>query len=595
MRLKLPFLLFILLISSVVYAQKNAWKKSTSEGYLNTISIDRLHQDKSEVFVLNDTEFKSQLTGSPLRGNTSNRTSSNYVLIPEEQGHFLRFQVYEAPVFSLSLAAKYPDIKSYVGYNEQGALLRMSISPKGVHTMITYKDRPATFMQPVKGELNTYIVYNRESKHGLETDRFICSTKDEIDRDASREVLTSREANDQTLRKFRMAVSVNGEYTTYHGGTIAGALAAINVTLARVNAVFEADMAVTFELVDADELIYTDAATDPYSDNLANWNAELQNTLNNTIGNAAYDIGHMFGASGGGGSAGCIGCVCVDGQKGSGKTSPADGVPEGDTFDIDYVAHEIGHQMGANHTYSHSTEGTGVNVEPGSGSTIMGYAGITSSNVQQNSDAYFHYVSIKQILDNLVTQTCWQANSPLSLTNNPPVANAGSDYTIPQGTAYVLRGAATDADSGDNLTYNWEQNDSGQVTRGQFGPTRTIGAQVRSLPSSGSPDRYIPKLSRVIAGQLTETNPNSGDAWETVSTVARDLNFALTVRDRAPTATGLHGQSSYDLMAITVDASSGPFTVTAPNTAVTWERVLHRPLPGMWQIQRVLPGLIARM
>ncbi len=108
----------------------------------------------------------------------------------------------------------------------------------------------------------------------------------------------------------------------------------------------------------------------------------------------------MFGASGGGGNAGCIGCVCVDGQKGSGITSPANGVPMGDTFDIDYVAHELGHQFGANHTFSHNNEGSGVNVEPGSGSTIMGYAGITNQDVQPNSDDYFHFASIFQVQTN---------------------------------------------------------------------------------------------------------------------------------------------------------------------------------------------------
>ena len=571
MKLKLPLFVVTLLfaITSATYAQKSPWIKSSSNGNLNKISLNKLDQDESEVFVLSETEFKNQLIGTPLRGN-SNRISSNYVLIPNEKGEFLRFQVYEAPVLSPSLSARYPDIKSYVGQTSDGTLLRMSVSPRGVQTMITYKDKPTTFMQPIRGEANKYVVYNRNSKQGLETDSFICSTADEIKKEKSRDNLTNRDANDQTLRKFRLAMSVNGEYTTYHGGTVAGALAGINATIARVNAVFEVDMAVTFEIVDADQLIYTNAATDPYS-SISAWNAELQNTLNNTIGDAAYDIGHMFGASGGGGSAGCIGCVCVDGQKGSGKTSPADGIPEGDNFDIDYVAHEIGHQMGGNHTFSHSTEGTGVNVEPGSGSTIMGYAGITSSNVQQHSDAYFHYVSIKQILDNLVGRTCWQANSPVTLTNNAPVANAGADYTIPQGTAYVLRGSATDADGGDVLSYCWEQNNSGQTTRSQFGPTRTGGAQTRSLLPSASPNRYVPKLSRIVAGQLTETNPNSGDDWETVSTVARSLDFALTVRDRAPSATGLHGQSSYDLMAITVDATSGPFTVTAPNSAVTWD------------------------
>ena len=61
--------------------------------------------------------------------------------------------------------------------------------------------------------------------------------------------------------------------------------------------------------------------------------------------------------------------------------------------------------MGANHTFAFNTEGYGVNAEPGSGSTVMGYAGITGpDDVQQHSDPYFHYHSIKQILDNLVNR-----------------------------------------------------------------------------------------------------------------------------------------------------------------------------------------------
>jgi hypothetical protein len=580
MNLKLHKLLFLtFFVTTSIFSQKKLWNKTTINYASNSLSIDLLEKENSETLTLNFNEFREQLIGTPLRNDIANKKKS-LISLPDQNGKLQEFSVFEAAVFAPSLSAKFPNIKSYVGFStdNSGAVVRMSVSQKGVQTMISYKDKPTVFMQPLDDSTEEYIVYNRLSKVNLPKEDFICSTANELV-ESDNVSVNQRDANDQTLRKFRLAISVNGEYTTYHGGTVAGALAAINATITRVNAVFETDMAITYEVQDFPELIYTDAATDPYSGSLSAWNVELQNTLTDVIGNAAYDIGHMFGASGGGGNAGCIGCVCRDDtastsdeNKGAGITSPADGIPEGDTFDIDYVAHEIGHQMGANHTFSHSTEGTGVNAEPGSGSTIMGYAGITSSNVQQNSDDYFHYHSIKQITDNVTnTRTCWQANSPVTLTNNPPNANAGIDVTIPQGTAYVLRGTATDADSEDNLMYSWEQTDSGLVTRTQFGPTRTIGAQARSLPASNSSDRYIPKLSRVVAGQLTETNPNSGDDWETVSTVARELNWALTVRDRQPTATGLNGQSSFDLMKITVDDTSGPFVVTSPNSAVSWD------------------------
>ncbi|MCH3880886.1 MULTISPECIES: reprolysin-like metallopeptidase [Tenacibaculum] len=580
LKLRNSFFITTILFSVSLFSQNSFWKKTAVKGNLNGQDVSLLQKENSQALELNFNDFKEQLNEVPLRGLNTGR-SEVVINLPEENGNMQSFKIFEAPVFSPSLSAKFPEIKSYVGFSvdNSGAVVRMSVSPKGVQTMISYKNKPTVFMQPIEGNVEKYIVYNRLSKTNLPKEDFVCSTVDEIVKDSGKNSITQRDANDQILRKFRLAVSVNGEYTQFHGGTVAGALSAINATITRVNAIFETDMAITFELQDFPELIYTDSATDPYSGSLSAWNVELQNTLTDVIGNDAYDIGHMFGASGGGGNAGCIGCVCRDDtsstndeNKGAGITSPADGIPQGDTFDVDYVAHEIGHQMGANHTFSHSTEGTGVNAEPGSGSTIMGYAGITSSNVQQNSDPYFHYHSIKQVMDNVTNnRTCWQDNNPVTITNNPPNSNAGQNYTIPQGTAFVLRGTATDSDSGDNLMYSWEQTDSGQVTSGQFGPTRTVGAQARSLPPTTSPDRYIPKLSRVVAGQLTETNPNSGDDWETVSTVARDLNWALTVRDREPSATGLNGQSSFDTTTITVDGSSDPFVVTSQNTVVTWD------------------------
>ncbi len=563
------FLVFILLFGFSVYGQDDNWKRSTSDGNLNSVSIKDLDAKNFKIFELNLQSFRQNLFNAPLRGAT-NQFSNKIIQVPNEQGIMESFMIYEAPVLSPSLSLKYPEIKSYVGYKTDGSgtRIRMSVSPKGIQTMISYTDRPTVFMQPVTRDQSKYIVYNRMAKGDNDFGSFKCSTIDEYSKEIEIKGLFDRAADDQTLRTFRLAVSVNGEYTQYHGGTVAGALAAINTTITRVNEVFETDMAVTFELVDADELIFTDATTDPYS-TLSNWNGELQSTLNSTIGDGAYDVGHMFGASGGGGNAGCIGCVCVDGQKGSGITSPADAIPEGDNFDIDYVAHEIGHQVGANHTFAFSTEGTGVNSEPGSGTTIMGYAGITgSNNVELHSDPYFHYHSIDQILDNLVTRTCWVGTS---ISNNPPSADAGADYTIPQGTAYVLRGSATDGDSGDNLTYCWEQIDSGQVTNSSFGPTLTSGSMNRSLPPTTSPDRYIPNVNRVITGQLTETSPTLGSDWETVATVGRTMNWALTVRDREPTATGLNGQSSLDLTVITVDSGSGPFAVTSQTSIETWD------------------------
>ncbi|MEZ4855503.1 MAG: zinc-dependent metalloprotease family protein [Gelidibacter sp.] len=562
-KLHYVFSLAIVLIGFSAFAQKNVWQKSTSNGSLNAISISDLNEKNYEIFKMDFNAFQQALANAPLRGENT-QGSQTIISVPNAQGQLESFRVFEAPVFDEELSAEYPEIKSYVGFStlNDGTRLRMSVAPNNVETMISYVDKPTVFMQPVTGDADNYIVYNRLAR-GNYTEDFKCNVREEFSKttkNLDNSVLTARDANDQLLRKFRLVVSVTGEYTQYFGGTKPQALAAINASITRVNEVYETDMAINF-IVSAlsNNVIYTNPNTDPYSP--ANvgangaWNGELQNTLNTNIGNANYDIGHLFGRSGGGGNAGCIGCVCVANQKGSGFTSPADGIPQGDTFDIDYVAHEIGHQMGATHTFANNPEGSGTNSEPGSGSTIMGYAGITGpDDVQAHSDPYFHYHSIKQITDNLLTRTCWQSNSPVTITNNPPNANAGADYHIPPGTAYVLKGAATDPDGGDTLMYCWEQTDSGPVVdHNTFGPNLTTGPMNRSLSPTTSPDRYIPKYSRVVAGQLTQTNPTINSAWETVSNVARTMDWALTVRDRQPTATGLSGQSSYDLMRITVE------------------------------------------
>lgn len=605
MKTKLHYVLsitmFLLVFSA--NAQDSSWKKV--ESIESSEKLAKVHLDKSKVhfYELDVSSLKKNLTSATLR-SSKQKNNSTIINIPLGKETLEPFKIYEAPVFAPELAAKYPNIKSYVGVStiNPKIRLRMSVSPEGVQTMISLIDKSTVFMQPITNGSNNYILYSKNAKDSyLET--FKCSTVDGLEKAFNKTSLTQKinegGANNQELQKFRIAISVTGEYTTYHGGTIAGALAGINATLSRVNEVFETDMAVNFELIaNNDLIIYTNPATDPYSNesNLENWNLELQNTLTNTIGNAVYDIGHLFGADGDGGDAGCIGCVCVDDSastsdinKGGGYTSPADGIPEGDTFDLNYVAHEIGHQMGANHTWAFDSEGTGVNSEPGSGSTIMAYAGITDADdIQINSDDYFHYHSIRQILANLTTKSCQTFET---INNNPPIANSGNDYTIPQGTPYVLRGSATDADGTDNLTYCWEQIDNGIVNSGNFSSALISGSINRSLPPSSLPDRYIPNIKSVLNNRLTETNPGVGSIWESVSTVSRNLNWALTVRDRNPLIVMSNAQTSYATMTISVNGNSGPFAVTSQSiTDINWTPGTRETIS--WDVANTNSGVI---
>ena len=585
MKTKLRYVFFIsfFLLTFSIFCQQNYWIETNFKDQTQGVSLKNLDDSNYKTYLLDKHSFKKQLVGAPIRGQFYGK-SKTIVSFPNENGKLEQFRVIETPVLSKELSARHPNIKTYLGFSidNPGTRIRFSVTPLGVNAMTSYINKPTIFLSPVtKDESNgKYLVYNRDAKLNA-TKSFECLTEDTFV--PKREsILANRDANDQILRTLRIAISTTGEYTNFwddgnadNGDAQEDALAQVVSTLNRTNEVFEVDMAVTFTLVTGTEIIYPDAATDPYSGNL---NSELQSTLTSEVGEANYDIGHLFHFDSNNGNAGCIGCVCVDGQKGSGFSSHVftdnDGGPYmTDFFDIDYVPHEIGHQLGANHTFSFYSEGTSVQSEPGSGTTIMGYAGITGSDdVQDHSDPYFHYHSIDQIMDNLDIRTCWTSTA---ITNNSPVANAGNDYTIPQGTAFILKGASTDADGGDTHTYTWEQIDNGVSNNGNFGPTKTTGATWRSRPPNASPNRYMPILSRVIAGLLTETNPLESvdnSTWETVSTVGRDLNFALTVRDRSEiNGIGQTPQSSFDSMTVTVDGNSGPFLITSQTTNETWE------------------------
>ena len=506
--------------------------------------------------------LKASIQNAPERFSDA-KTNNTIISLPNESGQMEKFRVYENSNMDPELAAKYPEIKSYIGIGIDNPTSTgyFSVSPLGFKGMILSADKSAVFIEPYSKDLKTYSVY-RKSDKTQSLDKFDCKVISDANDIISGDLQARPNADDATLRTFRLAMSVTGEYTAYFGGTKALALAAINNTMTRVNGVFEKDFAVRMVLIaNNDAVIYTAASSDPYSaaSGMSSWNSQLQSTLTSVIGEANYDVGHLFGATGGGGNAGCIGCICVNGQKGSGYTSPADGIPSGDNFDIDYVAHELGHQFGGNHTFTTGNEGTGVHMEPGSGSTIMGYAGITSLDVQPHSDAYFHAISIQQITDNIKAKTC-SVNTATG--NSIPTANAGLDYTVPKSTPFMLTATATDA-NGDVLTYNWEQMNS-QTTTAAPSATKTSGVNFRSYNSTTSPTRYFPRMASVLTGATTTAG--SELTVEALPSVARTLNFRVTVRDNRA---GGSGNNSDDVV-VTVNATAGPFSVSSPNTAVSY-------------------------
>lgn len=519
--------------------------------------------------------------------NNSQRHSA-IISLPNADGNMEQFEIVEASNFEPALQARFPEIRAFSGkgISDRSAMIKLSYSPQGIQTMIMRADGHNEYMEPYSADGNTYVVYRPNNNNRLP---WTCGTPEAnmavgLNNQVNNAGIVARSGGN--LKTMRLAQSVTAEYSNYFGATssaqVSLVLTAVNNTLTRCNGVYEKDLALHLNLIsNTTSVFYYNASTDPYSAASTGtggaWNTELQNTLTSVIGDANYDIGHLFGATGGGGNAGCIGCICTNGSKGSGYTSPADGVPAGDNFDIDYVVHEVGHQLGANHTFSHNNEGTGVNVEPGSGITIMGYAGITSQDLANHSIAYYHAASINQIQANLNSKTCPVTTT---ITNSTPVVNALTNYTIPISTPFALTGSATDANAGDILTYSWEQNDNASSsqtgTSSVASATKATGPNWISFAPTTSPTRLFPKLATILAGATVSGPLTGGDAGantEALSSVARTLNFRLTVRDNAPyssTTPVSVGQTQYADMVVTVSSASGPFTVTAPNTAVSW-------------------------
>ncbi|MBL1221395.1 T9SS type A sorting domain-containing protein [Chryseobacterium sp. L7] len=465
------------------------------------------------------------------------------VSLPTAEGKIEKFAVYSNPVAEKSLADRY-QLGSYVGVgvDDPAKYVRFSTAPTEIQSMII-KNGVFQFIEPITTDKQTYGVFYK-TKRTASDNGFECTTEEKNTKDIkSLEIhgknnlsnigITDRPSITK-YRTYRLALSTTGEYTKKFdpAGGIVNTVIQMHATMTRVNGVFEKEFGIKTIIQDIPAIIYTDPTADPYTGNL---NLNLQQTLTSVVGNANYDMGHVFNAAGGNGNAGSIGSTCKDPTsatnlaKGSAFTQNTN--PVGDLFDIDYVAHEMGHQLGGNHTFSHSSENSGVNIEPGGGTTIMAYAGITGDNVQMNSDAYFHYSSINQILTSLDGKTACGTSEDIT-TNTAPAISPLTAKTIPKGTAYYLDASATDAQS-DPFTYTWEQYDSvggNNTISGDSGwGYNTEGSIARSYFGTVGGRRYFPSFTAVMDGKLTDKAN-----WETVSYIPRVLKYAVTLRDANP-------------------------------------------------------------
>jgi subtilisin-like proprotein convertase family protein len=565
------YLTLIWLISFSCFSQSNFWTAVESRQTDLVSKMDRTSMPaRFQTYHLNFELLKDALLQAPDRN--LNQASSLVVSFPTSNGQLQNFKVYKASIMHPDLASRYPQIQSYVGYGveDKTAMIRFSTTLFGFHAINFSAKTGTSYIDTYSQDLSYYIVYNK--KNIVSNRAFGCEVVDEATDENIPVHFSPRnnseiESSTGIFRTYRMAMACTIEFAAFHVNAAgAGAattaqkkavvLSAMVVTMTRVNGIYEKDMALTMVLIpNNDAIIFID------SDNFNNNNAsqlinQSQTTIDATIGSFNYDIGHTV-STGGGGLA-QLNSPCTS-SKARGITGlPA---PVGDPFDVDYVAHEIGHQFGATHTFNNSCSGNRSNstaVEPGSGSTIMAYAGICAPNVQDVSDAHFHAISLAQ-MDAFVAGfgNCSQNQQNF---NEAPVIGFIPSYTIPASTPFILPGNATDADNPESLTYCWEQINNNISTQPPIS-TSNNGPNFRSLPVSDSPIRYMPNLPTVLSG-------NTVNEWEVVPSVSRTMNFALVVRDNGQP---LGGQTARRNIAITTSTAASPFVVTSQNEqGISW-------------------------
>ncbi len=506
-------------------------------------------------------------------------TPSTLLELPHPDGSLALFRVIESPVMAPELAAKFPEIRTFrgVGVDDPTASVRFELAPRGFSAMVL-SAFGAWYVEPWSRENRAHVAsFHRRDALRDPQSPFVCQASDASD-EGEEPVVRSEGPGlgpvpfplasvGPTLRTYRLALATTGEYS----GKVCGAsptkacvAAELVVAMNRVNGIYEREVAVRMTLVaNNDAVIYLDKDTDPYTDGPNSGGTllgENQSNLDAVIGSANYDVGHVF--STGGGGVAYLRVICSSSSKAGGVTGSSN--PTGDSFWVDYVAHEMGHQFGGNHTFNgkqvscNNNRVSSAAYEPGSGSTIMAYAGICGSqNLQPNSDPYFHGKSFDEIVAHVTTGGGAACDASTSTSNSAPTVEAGAAYTIPSRTPFALTGSATDPES-DPLTFGWEEFDLGTIETAP--PLVDDGSRpiFRSFNPTVGGTRTFPKLSDILAGTTTY--------GETMPTTSRTMNFRLTARDNRSGGGGVNS----DTTTVASVSTAGPFAITAPASAVTW-------------------------
>ena len=560
--MRLPALFFFLFSCSFYFSQQSAflWKAIEDRS-----EMDGIQQIKPSRFLSYHLEVKAVKNLLSTARHESQRSLNTHAVItlPLADGETADFFVFESDVMSPELKNAFPAIRTYILQGRENRKLSgtLDINDFGLHAMI-YTPDGVVFIDPYSNSTTEqYIVYYT---HHFKKEIPAQSTPDYLFSDFRNETESERTSAapicvGSQLRTYRLVIACTGEYAKAATGlsnpTVQQTLSKIVTSVTRVDGIYESELSMRLQLVATTTLvIFTDPASDPFATNAAPTQIldDSQALLNSVIGTANYDIGHTFSA----GTSGLatLGCACKNTEKARGTTGLPN--PFGDPFDVDFVSHEIGHQFNAKHSYNAITgncngqRDASTAVEPGSGITIMGYAGICGTNdLALNSIAYFHTISYDQITT-FITSAAGGCAVVSNTGNKTPVVSVTPVHVIPACTPYILSGTATDPDV-DALTYSWEEAD---VATSPGNWNSDFKPYFRSRPPVGVSERSFPTESVVLSGNFT------GTRGEYLTSTPQTLQFRLTARDNKTGGGGV----CYNTTSVTLVAG-GAFKVTYPN------------------------------
>ena len=367
-------------------------------------------------FALNGSSLRKVLAKAPQFGTRSARTHPVIVSLPAPNGQFQRFALTKSQIMAPGLARKHPDIGTYYGrgIDDPTASIAADLSHIGFHAAVR-SAHGGWYIDPYfRNNTSRYVSYTGSDlgksfefvEHGVvKSDEKVAKTSG----------LASLASSGDVLRTYRLALVTDPGYSAYVGGP-ANVTAAKVSLINRVSQVYHDDMSIQLQLIAGTDLLNLNdwgAATAPngpcgaaacFTQAVLTGCSSLTRTrivAGQIVGSGAFDIGHLaLGEPGGG-----VAALGVVGRANKSQGCTGIPTPVGDFYAIDYVAHEMGHQFSGNHPFngnqlncSSGNRNAGTSVEPGSGSSIMAYAGIClTDDLQPHSDPYWSQRSIQEI------------------------------------------------------------------------------------------------------------------------------------------------------------------------------------------------------